>query len=217
MQNQLFPDEILLKIFSYLNYPDLGRCAQVSKKMQSVCFDESLKYHLMIDAYQNYSPFIKVLLQSKEFILVLKLMRTEPQFWSKAYDPVECTVEPLEQSQDWHKSMKLDDRHQMVAIYIQAEEAEKINLAKLIEKRAYETAISRHQYFRLIIKSIRIKLRKQRFYANHSLPHQRNLGHPNENVSTEQDEGEFKCIVCGANFASVQELGHHGFSHFKPK
>ena len=86
--------------------------------------------------------------------------------------------------------MKLNDRHQMVAIYIQAEEAEKINLAKLIEKRAYETAISRHQYFRLIIKSIRIKLRKQRFYANHSLPHQRNLGHPNENVLTEQDEGQ---------------------------
>ena len=67
MQNQLFPDEILLKIFSYLNYPDLGRCAQVSKKMQSVCFDESLKYHLMIDAYQNYSPFIKVLLQVTDF------------------------------------------------------------------------------------------------------------------------------------------------------
>ena len=67
MQNQLFPDEILLKIFSYLNYPDLGRCAQVSKKMQSVCFDESLKYHLMIDAYQNYSPFIKVLLQVTNF------------------------------------------------------------------------------------------------------------------------------------------------------
>ena len=86
--------------------------------------------------------------------------------------------------------MKLDDRQQMVAIYIQAEEAEKINLAKLIEKRAYETAISRHQYFRLIIKSIRIKLRKQRFYANHSLPHQRYLGHPNENVLTEQDEGQ---------------------------
>ena len=86
--------------------------------------------------------------------------------------------------------MTLDDRHQMVVIYIQAEEAEKINLAKLIEKRAYETAISRHQYFRLIIKSIRIKLRKQRFYANHSLPHQRYLGHPNENVLTEQDEGQ---------------------------
>ena len=46
---------------------------------------------------------INLELQSKEFILVLKLMRTEPQFWSKAYDPVECTVEPLEQSQDWHK------------------------------------------------------------------------------------------------------------------
>ena len=67
MQNQVFPDEILLKIFSYLHYPDLGRCAQVSKKMQSVCFDESLKYHLMIDAYQNYSPFIKVLLQVNNF------------------------------------------------------------------------------------------------------------------------------------------------------
>ena len=54
----------------------------------------------------NKRDFLKVInleLQSKEFILVLKLMRTEPQFWSKAYDPVECTVEPLEQSQDWHK------------------------------------------------------------------------------------------------------------------
>ena len=89
--------------------------------------------------------------------------------------------------------MKLDDRHQMVAIYLQSEEVVKINLAKLIEKRAYETAISRHQYFRLIIKSIRIKLRKQRFYANHSLPHQRfyanrSLPLQDENVSTDQDE-----------------------------
>ena len=92
----------------------------------------------------------------------------------------------------------------MVAIYIQAEEVEKINLAKLIEKRAYETAISRHQYFRLIIKSIRIKLRKQRFYANHSLPHQRNLGHPNENVLTDQDEGQkiSKTFFLGFNSAS---------------
>ena len=38
-----------------------------------------------------------------------------------------------------------------------------------------------------------------------------------ENVSADQGKGEFKCIICGANFANVQELGHHGFSHFKPK
>ena len=98
----------------------------------------------------------------------------------------------------------MDDRHQMVAIYIQAEEAEKINLAKLIEKRAYETAISRHQYFRLIIKSIRIKLRKQRFYANHSLPHQRHLGHPNENVLTDQEEGQKISKTFFLNFNSIK-------------
>ena len=38
------PDEILLKILSYLNILDLKKCAQVSKRMQTVAFDQSLDY-----------------------------------------------------------------------------------------------------------------------------------------------------------------------------
>jgi hypothetical protein len=36
-----------------------------------------------------------------------------------------------------------------------------------------------------------------------------------ENVSAEQGKGEFKCIICGKNFADVHELGLHGFTHFQ--
>ena len=41
-ENLPFPDEILLKIISYLNVIDLRRFAQVSKKLQKICMDKSL-------------------------------------------------------------------------------------------------------------------------------------------------------------------------------
>ena len=36
------PDEVLLKIFTYLNIEDLAQCAQVSKRSRNICKDESL-------------------------------------------------------------------------------------------------------------------------------------------------------------------------------
>ena len=36
------PDEVLLKIFTYLNIEDLAQCAQVSIRMRNICKDESL-------------------------------------------------------------------------------------------------------------------------------------------------------------------------------
>ena len=36
------PDEIILKILSYLSIKDLGQCAQVSKRFQKICYTESL-------------------------------------------------------------------------------------------------------------------------------------------------------------------------------
>ena len=36
------PDEVLLKIFTYLNVEDLAQCAQVSTRMRNVCKDEFL-------------------------------------------------------------------------------------------------------------------------------------------------------------------------------
>ena len=38
------PPEIVIKIYSYLNILDLAVCAQVSKRMRSLCFDLSLKF-----------------------------------------------------------------------------------------------------------------------------------------------------------------------------
>ena len=36
------PDEVMLKILSYLNFKDLARCAKVSKRLRKVCKDKSL-------------------------------------------------------------------------------------------------------------------------------------------------------------------------------
>ena len=38
------PNEIVIKIYSYLNILDLAECAQVSKRMRSLCFHHSLGY-----------------------------------------------------------------------------------------------------------------------------------------------------------------------------
>ena len=36
------PDEVMLKILTYLNFKDLARCAKVSKRLRKVCKDKSL-------------------------------------------------------------------------------------------------------------------------------------------------------------------------------
>ena len=38
------PPEIVIKIYSYLNILDLAVCAQVSKRMRSLCFHQSLEF-----------------------------------------------------------------------------------------------------------------------------------------------------------------------------
>ena len=38
------PNEIVIKIYSYLNILDLAVCAQVSKRMRSLCFHQSLEF-----------------------------------------------------------------------------------------------------------------------------------------------------------------------------
>ena len=38
------PNEIVIKIYSYLNILDLAECAKVSKRMRSLCFHHSLGY-----------------------------------------------------------------------------------------------------------------------------------------------------------------------------
>ena len=56
------PDEVLLKIFTYLNIEDLAQCAQVSKRSRNICKDESLwerinlKKRISRTNIESYSP-----------------------------------------------------------------------------------------------------------------------------------------------------------------
>ena len=44
MENFLFPDEIVLKIFGYLGLGELIQCAKVSRRFNTICKDKSLGY-----------------------------------------------------------------------------------------------------------------------------------------------------------------------------
>ena len=44
MESLPFPDEIVLKILSYLSLGELIQCARVSKRLNRICRDKSLSY-----------------------------------------------------------------------------------------------------------------------------------------------------------------------------
>ena len=54
------PNEIVIDIYRYLNASDLSKCAQVSKKMRSLCFYQPLEYSRkfsMAILYKRSGPF----------------------------------------------------------------------------------------------------------------------------------------------------------------
>jgi hypothetical protein len=117
-----FPQEIWLKIFSYLRVLDLRKCVQVCKWMHCICLDRSLKYLAVREIYQTTSNrFIKTLFYFKENELVYYLMTTAPDFWSiDSCWHEQCNKEkwaqPVEDSRDWHKSVTNGHRNEMTAI-----------------------------------------------------------------------------------------------------
>ena len=59
-QNFPVPNEIAIKIYGYLKTIDLSNCAQVSKRMRSLCFYQSLDYRQkfsMAILYKRSGPF----------------------------------------------------------------------------------------------------------------------------------------------------------------
>ena len=117
-----FPQEIWLKIFSYLKILDVAKCAQVCKWMHGICLDRSLKYHAVQKTYLTTSTkFIKTLFYFKETKLVYDLMSSAPDFWSvDSCWHNRCNkrkwVKPVKDSREWHKSVTNRHRNQMVAI-----------------------------------------------------------------------------------------------------
>ena len=53
MENLPLPDEIVLKIFSYLNLGQLIQCARVSKRFNNIVKDKSLNYTSMMLAMKD--------------------------------------------------------------------------------------------------------------------------------------------------------------------
>ena len=53
MENLPLPDEIVLKIFGYLNLGQLIQCARVSKRFNNIVKDKSLKYTSMMLAMKD--------------------------------------------------------------------------------------------------------------------------------------------------------------------
>ena len=117
-----FPQEIWLKIFSYLKILDIAKCAQVCKWMHGICLDRSLKYHAVRKIYLTTSTrFIKTLFYFKETELVHALVCKAPQFWSteSCWDKRANNrkwARPVKDSREWHKSVTFRHRNQMAAI-----------------------------------------------------------------------------------------------------
>ena len=53
MENLTLPDEIVLKIFGYLNLGQLIQCARVSKRFNNIVKDKSLNYTSMMLAMKD--------------------------------------------------------------------------------------------------------------------------------------------------------------------
>ena len=57
----LLPDEVILKIFAYLDIIDLIHCGQVSKRFREISQDETLQ-KLNLDEREVPSNFLKLLI-----------------------------------------------------------------------------------------------------------------------------------------------------------
>ena len=80
------PDEILLKIFHYLNILDVGECVMVSKRFQRICKDKSLTYnenHTMPSLFKRTtSYYLKELITLGEYEQAMGLYK---QGWTNQW------------------------------------------------------------------------------------------------------------------------------------
>ena len=61
-QLENLPDEILLKIFSYIDFQELLQCGQVSKRIRTICSDKSFWEDIFLSRKKVKAEFIKSIL-----------------------------------------------------------------------------------------------------------------------------------------------------------
>ena len=72
-QLENLPDEILLKIFSYINFQELLQCGQVSKRIRAKCSDKSLWENIFLYQKKVKAEFIKSILDRNCNSLAIKV------------------------------------------------------------------------------------------------------------------------------------------------
>ena len=76
MENLPLPDEIVLKILGYLDLGDLKKCARVSKRLNNICKDDSLR-HIWL-RYISSMPVMKKL-TVKDHNSILDILIANPE------------------------------------------------------------------------------------------------------------------------------------------
>ena len=145
------PDEILLKLFCYLDVLDLGECVMVSKRFQRICHDRSLDYkenYLMPSLYKgSTSCYLKDLILLGEYEKAKKFYRKR---WTNQWH--------LEDSVTFECRRRFIDRlAEALNPYIPPEQGGVLlAYAKAIEieKTMYSIASTKQSYFHLIAESI---------------------------------------------------------------
>ena len=78
MENLPFPDEIILKILSYLNVFDFAKCAQVSKQLMNICEDKKFQqYHELKEI------FVETEINQREFKKLSTKYRSIERDWKQ--------------------------------------------------------------------------------------------------------------------------------------
>ena len=62
LELESLPDEILLKIFSYIDFQELLQCGQVSKRIRTICSDKSFWENIFLSQKKVKAEFIKSIL-----------------------------------------------------------------------------------------------------------------------------------------------------------
>ena len=144
---ETLPDEILLKIFHYLNILDIGECVMVSKRFREISQDQSLDYsknHSIPKLYKRTtSYYLKELITLGEYEKALV-------FYSQGW------------TNQWHleDDITTDCRHYSISMLVQAMKpsSEQDNnlfaYAKSVEKTMYNIASRKKSYFHLMAESI---------------------------------------------------------------
>ena len=85
MENFLFPDEIVLKIFGYLGLSELIQCAKVSRRFNTICKDNSLGYgssmSIMKDLGAEDQKYINKILIARPELTKVKIHSISWEQW----------------------------------------------------------------------------------------------------------------------------------------